>query len=216
VTISIFDFWPVFLKGVATTLWISWLGLILGGLMGALVGMAADSRSRLLRAFATVYTELFRSIPPLILFFGCFYGISFAFKVDLSPFTSATIALALEASAFMAGVVSAGIASVGRGQWEAAQASGMTFWQIMRYVIGPQALRVMLPPTVGVYIGTLKDSSLASVIGFVELTKAGLLVREASGASFKVFLVIGVLYFLINYSISLVGAALERKFHIAK
>jgi His/Glu/Gln/Arg/opine family amino acid ABC transporter permease subunit len=216
VTTSILDFWPVFLKGVATTLWISWLGLILGGLLGAIVGIAADSRSPILRGFATVYTELFRSIPPLILFFGCFYGISFAFKVDLSPFTSATIALALEASAFMAGVVSAGIASVGRGQWEAAQASGMNFWQIMRYVIGPQGIRVMLPPTVGVYIGTLKDSSLASVIGFVELTKAGLLVREASGASFQAFLAVGLLYFLINYSISLIGAALERKFHIAK
>ena len=215
-TTSLFDFWPVLLRGVATTLWISWLGLFLGGLLGALVGMAADSRSRISRTFATVYTELFRSIPPLILFFGCFYGISFAFKLDLSPFASATIALALEASAFMAGVVSAGIASVGRGQWEAAQASGMNFWQIMRYVIGPQALRVMLPPTVGVYIGTLKDSSLASVIGFVELTKSGLLVREASGASFQAFLVVGVLYFIINYSISLVGAALERKFHIAK
>jgi polar amino acid transport system permease protein len=178
--------------------------------------MAADSRFRALRIFATVYTELFRSIPPLILFFGCFYGISFAFKLNLSPFTSATIALALEASAFMAGVVSSGIASVGRGQWEAAQATGMNFSQIMRYVVGPQAIRVMLPPTVGVYIGTLKDSSLASVIGFVELTKAGLLVREASGASFQVFLVIGALYFLINYPISLGGAALERKFHIEK
>ena len=215
-TSSLVDFWPVLLRGVGTTLWISWLGLILGGLIGAVVGMAADSRFRTLRIFATVYTELFRSIPPLILFFGCFYGISFAFKLNLSPFTSATIALALEASAFMAGVVSSGIASVGRGQWEAAQATGMNFSQIMRYVVGPQAIRVMLPPTVGVYIGTLKDSSLASVIGFVELTKAGLLVREASGASFQVFLVIGALYFLINYSISLVGAALERKFHIEK
>lgn len=215
-TQSVIDFWPVLLRGVATTLWISWLGLVLGGLLGALVGMAAGSRWRILRTFATIYTEIFRSIPPLILFFGCFYGISFAFKLDLSPFTSATIALALEASAFMAGVVSAGIASVGRGQWEAAQASGMKFWQIMRYVIGPQAVRVMLPPTVGVYIGTLKDSSLASVIGFVELTKAGLLVREATGASFQIFLVVGALYFIINYSISLGGAALERKFHIAK
>lgn len=215
-TTSLFDYWPVLLKGVATTLWISWLGLILGGLIGGVVGMALGSRSHILRSIGTLYTEVFRSVPPLILFFGCYYGISFAFKLDLSPFTSATIALTLEASAFMAGVVSAGIASVGRGQWEAAQASGMNSWQVMGYVIGPQAVRVMLPPTVGVYIGTLKDSSLASVIGFVELTKAGLLVREASGASFQVFLVVGILYFIINYSISLGGAALERKFHIAK
>lgn len=214
-TTSFLDYWPVLLKGVATTLWISWLGLVLGGILGALIGMALDSRSSILRALARLYVEVFRSLPPLILFFGCYYGLSFAFKLDLSPFTSATIALTLEASAFMAGVVSAGIASVGRGQWEAAQASGMRFEQVMRYVVGPQAIRVMLPPTVGVYIGTLKDSSLASVIGFVELTKAGLLVREASGASFQVFLVVGALYFIINYSISLGGAALERKFHIA-
>lgn len=214
-TASLFDYWPVFLRGVGTTLWISWLGLVLGGLLGGVIGMAADARSHILRTTATIYTEVFRSIPPLILFFGCFYGVSFAFKLDLSPFTSATIALALEASAFMAGVVSAGIASVGRGQWEAARASGMKFWQVMRFIIGPQALRVMLPPTVGVYIGTLKDSSLASVIGFVELTKAGLLVREASGSSFQVFVVIGTIYFLVNYSISLGGAALERKFHVA-
>ena len=215
-TTSLFDYWPVLLKGVATTLWISWLGLLLGGLVGAVVGLALISRSRILRWAATLYTEVFRSVPPLILFFGCYYGLSFAFKLDLSPFTSATIALTLEASAFMSGVVAAGIASVGRGQWEAAQASGMNSWQAMRFVIGPQAVRVMLPPTVGVYIGTLKDSSLASVIGFVELTKAGLLVREATGASFQVFLIIGILYFIINYSISLGGAALERKFHIAK
>jgi polar amino acid transport system permease protein len=215
-TTTLFDFWPVLLKGVITTLWISWLALVLGGLIGAVVGMALLSRSTVLRAIAVTYTETFRSVPPLILFFGCFYGISFAFKLDLSPFTSATIALTLEASAFMAGVVKAAAASVNRGQWEAAQASGMQSWQVARYVIWPQAARVMLPPSVGVYIGTLKDSSLASVIGFVELTKSGLLVREASGSSFQVFLIIGILYFIINYSISLCGAALERKFHIAK
>ena len=215
-TTSLLDYWPVILKGIGTTLWISWLALVLGGFIGTILGISLRSRSLLLRTIATLYTEVFRSFPPLILFFGCYYGISFAFKLDLSPFTSATIALTLEASAFMAGVVTGGIASVGRGQWEAAQSSGMNSWQMARYVIGPQAIRVMLPPTVGVYIGTLKDSSLASVIGFVELTKAGLLVREASGASFQVFLIIGVLYFIINYSISLGGAALERKFHIAK
>lgn len=215
-TPTLFDFWPVLLKGVLTTLWISWLGLVLGGLIGAVLGAALLSRSVVLRAIATVYTEVFRSFPPLILFFGCFYGISFAFRLDLSPFTAATIAMTLEASAFMAGVVKAGIASVDRGQWEAAQASGMQPWQVMRYVIGPQAVRVMLPPSVGVYIGTLKDSSLASVIGFVELTKSGLLIREATGASFQVFLIIGILYFIINYSISLGGAKLERTFHIAK
>ena len=70
----------------------------------------------------------------------------------------------------------------------------------------------MLPPSVGVYISTLKDSSLASIIGYVELTKSGLLVRESTGISFEVLLIIAIMYFIINYSISLAGTALERRF----
>ncbi|MBI1775447.1 MAG: amino acid ABC transporter permease [Proteobacteria bacterium] len=206
------QYWLVFLKGAGITLWISWLALILGGLIGAVIGLARTSRWRVLEAAALVYTEVFRSIPPLILFFGCFYGVSYAINLDLSPFGAATIALTAVASAFMSEVVRAGIESVGRGQWEAAQSSGMRYWQIQRYVVWPQAIRVMLPPSVGVYISTLKDSSLASVIGYLELTKSGMLIRETTGVSFDVFLIVATLYFVINYSISLGGAALERRF----
>ncbi len=190
-------------------------GALLGGLIGSVIGLARTSRWWLLRSAALIYTEVFRSFPPLILFFGCFYGASYALNINLSPFSAATIALTAEASAFMSEVVRAGIDSVGRGQWEAAQSSGMKFWQIMRYIVGPQAIRVMLPPSVGVYIATLKDSSLASVIGYLELTKSGMLVRETTGVSFEVFLIVAALYFIINYSISLGGAALERKFRFA-
>jgi polar amino acid transport system permease protein len=206
------QYWLVFLRGAGTTLWLSWLALVLGGVIGVGVGLARLSPWRLLRGAALVYTEVLRSFPPLILFFGCFYGISFALGVDLSPFAAATIALSAEASAFMSEVVRSGVESVGRGQWEAARSSGLRFWQIMRHVVGPQAIPVMLPPAVGVYIATLKDSSLASVIGYVELTKAGMLVRETTGVSFQVFIIVAVMYFVINYSISLGGAALERKF----
>lgn len=209
---QIAQYWFVFLKGVGTTLWISWLSLMLGGVLGTGIALARLSPWRLLRGSALVYTELFRSFPPLILFFGCFYGASFALEVDVSPFIAATVALTVQASAFMSEVVRAGVESVGRGQWEAAHSSGMRFWQIMRYVVGPQAIPVMLPPSVGVYIATLKDSSLASVLGYVELTKTGLLVRETTGVSFEVFVIVAVLYFIINYSISLGGAALERKY----
>lgn len=205
-------YWYVFLMGAATTLWISWLALLLGGLVGFAIGLLRLARWPLLRWFATAYTEIFRSIPPLVLFFGSFYGASYALQVDLSPFASATIALTATASALMAEVVRAGIESVGRGQWEAALSSGMTRLQASRYVIWPQAVRVMLPPSVGVYISTLKDSALASVIGYVELTKSGLLIRETTGISFEVLLIIATMYFVINYSISLVGAALERRF----
>ena len=205
-------YWYVFLKGVGITLWISWLALILGGVVGLMIGLLRIAPWAIVRWAAIVYIEVFRSVPPLVLFFGCFYGLSYAMKLDLSPFSAATIALTLTASALMAEVVRAGIESVTRGQWEAALSQGMTYPQVFRYVIWPQAIRVMLPPSVGVYISTLKDSSLASIIGYVELTKSGLLVRESTGISFEVLLIIAILYFIINYSISLVGTALERRF----
>jgi polar amino acid transport system permease protein len=150
-----------------------------------------------------------------VLLFFCYYGLALVFNVDLSPFVAATVALTLSASAMMTEVIRAGIESVPRGQWEASRAAGMTARQRWQYVILPQAIRVIVPPSVGVYIMVLKDSSLAAIIGYVELTKAGLLVRDATGENLQVLAIVAVLYFIINYSISLVGTMLERKFHIA-
>jgi polar amino acid transport system permease protein len=202
------------LRAAGTTLWISWVALLLGALVGALVGIARTSRRRSLRLAALLYTELFRSIPILILMFFCYFGLPLVTGLNLSPFAAATLALTLEASSLMAEVVRAGIESVGKGQWEAAYSSGMRYWPAMRHVIGPQAARVILPPSVGVYIATLKDSSLASIIGYLELTKTGLLVRDSTDSSFLVFLVVSILYFVINYAISLGGGLLERRFSL--
>jgi polar amino acid transport system permease protein len=209
------DYGALLLRAAGITLWISWLGLLLGGLLGAAVGLARTSRWRVLRILALLYTELFRSIPVLILMFFCYFGLPLLVGLDLSPFAAATAALMFAASSLMAEVVRAGIDSVARGQWEAAFASGMRYRQVMRHIVGPQAVRVMLPPSVGVYIATLKESSLASIIGYVELTKTALLIRETTGQSLEVLATITLLYFVINYGISLVGGALERKFAIA-
>ena len=122
----------------------------------------------------------------------------------------------LHASATMSEVVRAGIGSVGRGQWEAAQAAGFSPVQVMRYVVAPQALRVVLPPSVGVFITTLKESSLASIIGYIELTRTGLLIRDSTGGGFAPLLALGVLYFAINYPVSLGGGVLERRLHVGR
>ena len=209
------QYFEVLLHAALTTLWISWVALLLGAVVGALVGIARTSRRHILRLAALLYTEIFRSIPILILMFFCYFGLPLVTGMDLSPFAAATLALMLEASSLMSEVVRAGIESVGRGQWEAAYSSGMPYWSAMRHVIGPQAVRVMLPPSVGVYIATLKDSSLASIIGYLELTKTGLLIRDSTGNSFMVFMVVSILYFVINYAISLGGGLLERKFSFA-
>jgi polar amino acid transport system permease protein len=146
--------------------------------------------------------------------FFVFYGVTFLFDFDLSPFAAATIALALEASALMSEVVRAGIQSVPAGQKQAALSSGMHGWQADYYVVWPQAIRVMAPPAVGVYVSTLKASALASVIGFVELTQTGLLIRQSVGGGHDGLLIlcaVATLYVLVNFAISQLGGAIERR-----
>ncbi len=207
---------PLLLRATGTTLWLSWLAVLIGVVGGTLLALLRISRWRTLRILALLYTEFFRSIPILIVMFFSYFGMPLLLGVDLSPFAAATIALALHASSTMSEVVRAGIQSVGRGQWEAAQSSGMGYIQVMRHIIGPQAIRVVLPPSVGILITTVKESSLASVIGYIELTRTGLLIRESTDGGFAPLLALAFLYFLINYAISLGGGALERRFHIGR
>lgn len=202
-------------KAAGTTVWISWLALVVAGLLGGIVGIARGSRWRLLRLAALIYTEAFRSVPMIVLMFFAYFGLPLLLRLDLPPLAAATIALALVGSALMAEVVRGGIESVGGGQWDAGRAVGLRDRQIMRLIVGPQALRVMLPPSVGVYVAILKDSSVASVIGYVELTKTGLLIRDSIGHGFEVLAYVALMYFTINYAISLGGRVLERRYRIA-
>ena len=116
---------PLLLRAAGTTLWLSWLAMLLGVVGGVALALMRTSRWRGLRIAALIYTEFFRSIPILIVMFFSYFGVPLFLGHDLSPFAAATLALALHASASMAEVVRAGIESVGRGQWEAAQAFGL-------------------------------------------------------------------------------------------
>lgn len=207
-------YWLLFAKGLGTTIWISWLALLIGSVVGGILAHLRLVPARPVRAVVTGYVELFRSIPPLMLFFGSYYGVSYAFGLNLSPFVAATVALSLHASSMMSEVIRGGLQSVDAGQWAAGRASGMTNLQILSLVVWPQSFRVALPPAVGVYIATLKDTAVASVIGYVELTRSGLIVRENTGSSFLVFVIIAAMYFVVCYAISQLGAYWERRFRI--
>jgi polar amino acid transport system permease protein len=173
------------------------------------------SRFRALQFVTLLYTQFFVSVPVLIVLFFCYYGLPRLYDVEISSFAAATMALAAHASAMLSTVIAAGITSVGRGQWEAAQVSGMTYPQTMRHVILPQAAQVILPPFVGVYIRLIKESSIAALIGYVELTQTGLLIRESTHAGLAIVGVVALIYFVINYSISLAGGAIERRMKVA-
>lgn len=212
---SLLDYMPSVFRALGLTIWLSWLSLIIGALGGLALALMRTSRFRALRLVALFYTEFFRSIPILIVLFFFFYGAPMLFGLNLSAFLAATAALSAHASALMSEVIRAGIESVGRGQWEAAQSSGMTYGQVMRHIVGPQAMQVILPPSINIYIMILKESSIASIIGYVELTATGLLIREAHGGGFAILGIVAILYFIVCYAISLGGGVLERRMKIA-
>ncbi len=209
---NVWDYWPVFVHGLMLTIELSLIALVVGFVFGLAIGLARTYGPPPVRILCAGFTETFRSIPPLLLFFGAYYGLSYAGGLSLSPFQASVIAMILEASAFISEVVRSAFRSVLRGQWDAAQAVGLGFWAALWTVIAPQAIRVLIPPTIGVYVAVLKDSSFASIVGLVELTRAGLLVRETVGDSLTVFLLLSAVYFVINFAISSGALALERRY----
>jgi polar amino acid transport system permease protein len=212
---SLMDYMPSVFRALGLTIWLSWLSLIIGAFGGLALALMRTSNVRILRLIALLYTEFFRSVPILIVLFFFFYGAPLAFDINLSAFAAATAALSAHASALMSEVIRAGLESVGRCQWEAAHSSGLTYAQVMRHVVGPQAMQVILPPSVNIYIMILKESSIASIIGYVELTATGLLIREAHGGGFAILGIVALLYFIVCYAISLAGGLLERRMRVS-
>ena len=200
-------------KGAVVTLELSLGALILGTAGGVLLGLLRTARAWPLRALPLGYIEIVRSTPFLILLFFIYYGLPLALNTDIPAYPAAIAALSVYCSAYMAEVVRAGLQSVPRGQAEAAAALGLRYRQIVRLVILPQAMRLMVPPTIGVYISTIKESSLASVIGFVELLGTGTEIRESNAgrSTAGVLVFVAVCYFVICFALSRLGRWAERR-----
>jgi len=200
-------------KGALVTLELSFGALILGTAGGVLLGLLRTARTRPLRALPLAYIEIVRSTPFLILLFFIYYGLPLALNADIPAYPAAIVALSVHCSAYMAEVVRAGLQSVPLGQTQAAAALGLRYRQIVRLVILPQAMLVMVPPTIGVYISTIKESSLASVIGFVELLGTGAAIRESNAGrnTADVLGFVAFCYFVICFALSRLGRWLERR-----
>jgi His/Glu/Gln/Arg/opine family amino acid ABC transporter permease subunit len=201
------------LRGAVVTLQLSLGALAIGSLAGALLGAMRGARFRPLRLASLVYVEAMRSTPFVILLFLMYYAMPLALNIDIPPFPAAVSALSLHCSAYMAEVVRSGIESVPKGQWEAAAALGLGYSRIMRLIVLPQALRVMIPPTIGVYVSTIKESSLASIVGFVELLGQGMAIRESNAGrgTADVLIAVAFGYFAICYSLSRLGRYVEHR-----
>jgi ABC-type amino acid transport system permease subunit len=185
------------LQGLGNTLQLCLGGLGLGLVIALFVGVARASRFRWLSWPAAVYIEIIRDSPLLMQLYLVFLA-----------------ALMLNSSAFMAEIVRAGIQAVGKDQWDASRGLGMGYVQTMRHVVMPQAFRVMIPPGVGLLIGLIKDSSIVSVISYLELTRVGQILTEKTFLSFQVFGIVAALYFLMCYPLSRLALYAERRLKV--
>jgi polar amino acid transport system permease protein len=180
-----------------------------GGVAGAVIAILRLSDHRLIKWMLNGYNQVFQGIPLLMLMLLCYYGVSLA-GIQLSALEAATLALTVNSSAFLGVIWESCLRSIPRAQWESASSLALTRTQTLRFVIAPQAFRLALPSTVGFMVQVVKQTSLASVIGFVEITRAGQLVTNITFEPLKVFGLVGLLYFVICSSLSWLSRRLEK------
>jgi polar amino acid transport system permease protein len=198
---------------VAAVQWTVLLSLIAfagGGAIGILVALLRTAPQRPLRVAAGAYILLFQGTPLLMQLFMVFFGLGL-FGVSVSPWTAAAVGLSLNAGAFLGEIWRGSIQTVPRGQHEAAMALGLRYIQRLALIVLPQALRIAVAPTVGFLVQLVKSTSLASVIGFTELARAGQLTNNATFRPFLVFSLVAALYFALCWPLSWLSRRLETR-----
>jgi cystine transport system permease protein len=201
---------PLLLRGLGITLLLGFLSFVLGCVLGSLIVLARISRLRLLRGVAIAYVSVFRGTPLLIQIMLIYYGLP-QLGVEIPSLLAAVVSLTLYAAAYLSENFRAGILAVDRGQWEAAQSMGMRYPRTLRRVVLPQAARVATPPVGSRFIALMKDTSLASAVTVVELTRVAESVGTASFRYMEAFLLAGFVYWLINALLSAAQGAVERR-----
>jgi polar amino acid transport system permease protein len=204
------EIYPFFLKGLWMTSKIAFISLITCTLIGFLLGILRSSNNKLLQWLVGIYVAFVRGTPFVVQIFIIFFILP-EWGIQLDAFAAALLAMAIMGSAFICEIVAGGINSISRGQWEAATSSGLNLIQQLRLVIIPQAMKVILPPLVGQYVLLIKDTSVVSVIGVMELTRVGWVTVVRIPEGLMVFSLVGILYFSISYPLILLSNYLERK-----
>lgn len=206
------QFLPPLLRGAALTVGLVAASGFAGTVIGMVFGIARSAPLAPIRWLASIYTNVIRGIPILIILLFLYYEIPLLFPyATFSQNVTAVIGLSVYAGAYMAEIFRGSIQAIPRGQLEAAEALGLHYAQKMRYVILPQAMKIVVPPAIGFLIALVKASSLVSVISATDVTRAGKIVTSQNHAPLATFLVVAVLYFLISYPLSLVGRWYERR-----
>ena len=202
------------LAAIRWTIVLSVGAFVFGGIIGAGVALARIATLRPLRWAAIGYIRLFQGTPLLLQLFLVFFG-GDLIGISLGPYVSAILGLSLNAGAFLGEIWRGALQAVPSGQTEAARALGLDYQARMLRVVGPQALRIAIPPTVGFLVNLVKSTSLAAIIGFVELTRAGQMLNNATFRPFTIFGIVAMLYFLLCWPLTVMSRRLEARLAVA-
>jgi polar amino acid transport system permease protein len=211
---TINEFWYL-VFAARWTLALTSIAFLGGGLLGLIFMVLRVLPFRPANWLAIGYIQAIQGTPLLGQLFLFYFGFSI-FGYDVSPWVAAGAALSIYASGFLAEIWRGCVQAIPRTQWEASAALGLSFLEQLRHVILPQALRIAIPPTVGFLVQVVKNTSLASAIGFIELTRAGQIVNGATFQPFVVYICVAAIYFAICFPLSLWSQRLERKLHVAR
>ncbi|MCX2933031.1 amino acid ABC transporter substrate-binding protein/permease [Mycobacterium sp. CVI_P3] len=202
---------PILMEGLRMTLILTVVSIAIALVLGIVFGLLRVSRAIWLRAIGTTYVDIFRGTPLLVQAFFIYFGIPAALGFQMSALTAGIITLSLNAGAYMTEIVRGGIQSVDKGQMEAARSLGIGYLPTMRKVILPQAIRTMIPSYINQFVITLKDTSILSVIGIAELTQTGRIIIARNFQSFNMWLIIGIIYFIVIMALTKLSDYLEKR-----
>ena len=210
------------LESLGQTMLLTLLSLIFAFIIGLIFGLMNVSKKRVLNFIGTVYVDAVRGVPLIVLAYFIYFGIPAGVKAigftdfRLPALQAGTIALSMNAGAYMAEIFRAGIQSVDKGQMESARSLGLGYGKAMQKVVLPQAIRTMVTSIINQFIISLKDTSILSVIGFPELTKAGNIIAGNTFAVLQVWAIIAIMYMVVITVLSKIAKRIERRLNVGK
>lgn len=202
--------WQTYLTGFWNTILCSVLALIFSLVIGSAFAIMEILPNKVLRIIAHIYIEIFRNIPLLVIAMF-FYIVIPQYVMKMDGFTAGTIGLTLYTSSFIAETVRAGIQAVDLGQMEGARANGLTYWQAMRYIVLPQAYKLVIPPLGNQFINLVKNSSVLAFLAGFDLMYQGQSVASTTFQTFSAYIIVGVFYLIITLPLSYYMRYLEKK-----
>ena len=208
-----FSVWQILgnlLLAARWTVALSLIAFVGGGIVGLALLAARLRRWPMVPAAVSAYVQVFQGTPLLIQLFLAYFGLGL-FGINVSPWIAAGGALTLYAGAYLTEIWRGCVDAIPRGQWEAADSLALSFGEKLRHVVAPQALRIAVPPTVGFLVQVIKGTALASIIGFVELTKTGTMITNATFRPFTVYACVALMYFALCWPVSAFSKRLERR-----